>query len=650
MKPQEMAERLGAGHLKPGEDCMVLSPLPRDGGVLETTASFHVTRKEDGSYSFHDFGDGEEDETIFYHNVEEALLDRENGTGDAADVAPMNGGKEKKKKRPRPETIASYAKYLNVPESFLRKQGLRDTPRGVAMPLTDEVRKIRKGNNADGGKFAWDPVGVVEDAFPLLPVPGPGLPETIMLCEGESDYLIGRFLGHEAFALTKGAKGEKQLTRKRFRQLKAWGVTQVIFVPHLDLSGQRCMRKLAQRAVDVGIEAVILDLSPAVPEDANLFTMALSDLKDLHEWYLLQGSRPTARNLLPSICSPFVPDKTGVTSVTAFQEAHSGPVHWVIPELVAVGDIIGIVAPPKNLKTYFILHLMYCLTAKQPLFNQGRYLAEEQIRVLLVEEEGNADLFATTRLARLARTYGSPWNEKAFVQFKEGFTLEDDAAVEELIEEITENQIQVLILDPWQRMTGDRDESSSSETQKLWTTVLKIQRAIPGLTIFIVHHARKDAELNQNMVRGSSRFMGEVDTVFLLRKEEDGTMLAAIEGRDHEGTDPGQAKKVRVTWKSENHEDIFFLDGTEFTENVSIQMQKGTKEDSPIPGAIDRCLTDEWQTTQEMVTAINDDLDKAYSRQAIAEYLPGPTGEQQKMLRDGRKTNCYRRRQVPEDA
>jgi DNA-binding transcriptional ArsR family regulator len=479
----------------------------------------------------------------------------------------------RKKRTPRAPgvlTLQDYATYLHVDEQFLRTMGVEERNGGIAFRMSERAAKLRVVDKDGNRSFRWD--GGKSEQFPLFPVPDTRLPPVIHICEGETDAIIARYLGFEAFALTSGSSAAPtHLTHAHFRALKGLGVTTVVFVPDCDEQGRTCMARLAITAHEAELDLKWLTLDLELEEDENPFDVTHTRAKDLHGWFLQRDGQsvPDMVKELRKSTELYTPPASS-DAFHEFLDAHEKPPVWVIPDLVARGDVVGIVAPPKSMKTYFMLHVIYCLSSKAPLFEQGRYTPAEPMRVMLVEEEGNADLFAK-RLQRVGRFYGDEWTIPPRVHFKKGFTLEDNEKVEKLIWELNFFQIKVLVLDPWQRLTGERDESSSSETQRLWNRVFDIQREVPGLTIFIVHHARKDAEMNQNMVRGSSRFMGEIDTVVLLRKKEADLLGMVLEGRDHEGTEAGEEKLLKVHWDHE-YQDVFRLDGNEFTETVTIHI------------------------------------------------------------------------------
>jgi DNA-binding transcriptional ArsR family regulator len=475
-----------------------------------------------------------------------------------------------KKKQPRFEqtlTLGRYATYLGVSEEFLHEQGLQETDSGIAFPFPG-CAKVRTGGRS---KYIWDPKGTRSEKYPLWPLPRDGVADEVWVTEGETDCLIARFLGFDAYASTSGANASAHVTPAHFGALRDRGASRVVIVPDADESGEKMANVLVPNAQAAGLDARVCNLETVRedPFDPRVYP------KDLHEWFREHnngGGTTALREELAEKIEVRDPHPE-VIVLNDFLEAHSVAPEWVIPDLIAKGDVIGVVAPPKSLKTYFVLHAIYCLATRQPLMEQGTYRPERAVQVMLVEEEGNADLFAQ-RIKRVARAYGDDWTIPPQIRFRTGFTLEDSHQVDMLISALLMTGTEVLVLDPWQRMTGSSDESSSSETQKLWNEIFRIRQFVPGLTIIIIHHARKDATMDQNMVRGSSRFMGEVDTVILLRKEDKDLLGMVVEGRDHGGTEVGEEKLIRVIWE-EDYEEVFRLDGNEFTETISVKKAPG---------------------------------------------------------------------------
>lgn len=475
-----------------------------------------------------------------------------------------------RRKAPIRFTLEQYAAYLHVPVKFLKHQGIVEVGDAVAFPFNDRARKLRITDAKGKRSFRWD--GGEANQFPLFPVPTAPMPAEMWICEGETDGIIARYLGLHGYALTSGASAAPgHLTVEHFAALKDWGVRVVVLVPHVDEPGHKCANLLTTSAQAAGLDVRWCDLEE---KRENPFDVTLQP-SDLHEWMLANDTTaPVA--LLRERCVTQVKFQH-VEDGMEFRRHASEKIEWVIPELIAQGDVIGIVAPPKNLKTYFALSLLHSLAACEPFMRRGPLTPTRPLRVMLVEEEGHKVHFAR-RMEKIARAYDQDWKTNVTVRFSSGFLL-DEPSVNAIIAEINFHQMDVLMLDPWQRITAGADESSSSETAAMWDEVFRIRKET-GCTILIIHHMRKDGELTPDAIRGSSRFRGEVDASILLKYDSEATTLyVVVEGRDIPHSANDGAHPVRVIWE-EDYQEVFALDGCEFEETVSITMKKGATSDS----------------------------------------------------------------------
>lgn len=466
-------------------------------------------------------------------------------------------------------SLADYAAYLHVPPKFLQTLGLREEHGGVAFCFGERAQKVRIVQN-NKRSFRW--FDGEANQFPLFPVPTSPMPPEMWITEGETDGIIARYLGLDAYALTSGSSAApKHLTVEHFAALKSWGVETIVLVPHPDEAGKKCANLLTTSAQAAGLDVRWCDLEEA---RENPFDVTPQP-GDLHEWVLSQDTSAPA-SVLQSRCVTQI-KFAHVEDGIAFRDHASEQIKWVIPELIAQGDVIGIVAPPKNLKTYFALSLLHSLASAEPFLRRGSLTPSRPLRVMLVEEEGHKIHFAR-RMERVARAYDRDWKAPVTVRFSSGFLLEE-AAVDALIAEINFHGVDVLMLDPWQRITAGADESSSSETAGMWDEIFRIRKET-GATILIIHHMRKDAELTPDAIRGSSRFRGEVDASILLRYDaEAATLYVVVEGRDIPHSAGDGAHPVKVIWE-EDYQDVFALDGCEFEETVSITLKGGKTADA----------------------------------------------------------------------
>jgi hypothetical protein len=160
---------------------------------------------------------------------------------------------------PRPHLEAGadplgwLAAYTGLGRSFLERMPLRGENGYVVFEFGPGLpEKIRRAGSKD---FSWRPTG---GAVPCLwPLPGPALPETVWLVEGETDALVARYLGLDAYALTRGAGAA--LDPAQAQALQARGARRVVLVLDADQAGQEGTRKLARALQEAGLEVLAVD-------------------------------------------------------------------------------------------------------------------------------------------------------------------------------------------------------------------------------------------------------------------------------------------------------------------------------------------------------------------------------------------------------
>ncbi len=87
--------------------------------------------------------------------------------------------------------LAWWSEHCGVPEELVRTLPLAEEGDRLVFVFGDlPVRKVRRAGTKE---LTWEPPGA--EVPPLWPLPGPELPETIYLTEGESDAVVLRFCG-----------------------------------------------------------------------------------------------------------------------------------------------------------------------------------------------------------------------------------------------------------------------------------------------------------------------------------------------------------------------------------------------------------------------------------------------------------------------
>lgn len=191
---------------------------------------------------------------------------------------------------------------------------------------------------------------------------------------------------------------------------------------------------------------------------------------------------------------------------------------------------IGILAgPPKNRKTWLALNMIRAFVYGEEFLGMPGVKGVGG-KVLFIEEEGNEADFCD----RLDKVFGGQqWHRDVRVGFRLGVNLDDPWWRESLVKEVRRNQIDLVVADPFQKMTRG-DENSAEEMAKPWHTLQDLTNRCARTGVLLLHHFGKTGtvEAGWNALRGSSRLAGEADLGMFLEKDgRTGGNVMALDGR-----------------------------------------------------------------------------------------------------------------------
>lgn len=214
---------------------------------------------------------------------------------------------------------------------------------------------------------------------------------------------------------------------------------------------------------------------------------------------------------------------------------------------------------------------------------------------------------------------------------RRGIRFTDSSTIDTVIAVCKERKIDVLFLDPLQRMIPGIDENDSSATGVVWDEVFRIQFALPHLVVVVLHHANKTERLTWESVRGSSRHAGEVDLGIFCQKHplEDDTVRIAYDGRDipnYLGTGESFEAKIKIS-ADDAEEHSFEVDATEIQVNVTnITHLAGSKNRDKIVAAISEGINTRKKiidTTGLSESTVRVHMDKLVEDGIVEEHNPG---------------------------
>lgn len=433
---------------------------------------------------------------------------------------------------------------------------------GVAFVFEEDVMKTRRPPK----DISWQGTAG-SDAPPLWPLPGEKLPAHISIVEGESDCGTCHAAGLPyAFAVTKGAKAG--LPVGWAEALKERGVTRLTVCGDTDEGGVAMRDRLSREAVASGLTVEVIRLETVIDPFSGINDLnGVWKAADSIEEFLDVVQRATQK----------VAERVTFRSVDEMEAIAEVEVPWLIPDLIAPGDKIILAAPQKSLKSWVALELTRSLVTCAPFLLRPEWIPAKVMNVGFVQEEGAPSLWA-----RRIQMLGITGNPHAMFSHRTGFQFTDSAMVDEMISSAREMQLDMLILDPLQRMTPGIDENSSSETGIVWDEVFRIQQALPHLVVMIVHHANRTGSMNWTSIRGSSRHGGEVDLGIFIEKHpmESHKLRMWLDGRDIPEY-LGSGEVFEIKYEIDRKERIFTMDGTEMTLNVNtpqIRIGQGNRD------------------------------------------------------------------------
>jgi hypothetical protein len=322
--------------------------------------------------------------------------------------------------------------------------------------------------------------------------------EVVILAEGETDRL----------AIWQAVQGEYTVvssptaTFQRQWAREFEGIRQVILLAQADDAAPKMVDK-ARAAL--GDKLTVLEL----PWRRREFG------KDACDW-IKNHSEEEFRNLIKGTVTPVY---RRILSGKEMREVASDEPDWLIKGLLGRRNAAIIGGPAKAMKTWLALNIVRCLLSPgEPLCGIPELVSvPEKARILIVEEEGSL-----TELKKRAEVVleGTDWEEQTFWSHHLGVRLDESAWVQKLIKNITELKIDLLILDPLQRL-HTQDENDASKMGLVWNAVDQLLVMFPELSIIVLHHFKKAADVGEgwNAFRGSSRLAGEVDLgIFVERR------------------------------------------------------------------------------------------------------------------------------------
>jgi RecA-family ATPase len=167
-------------------------------------------------------------------------------------------------------------------------------------------------------------------------------------------------------------------------------------------------------------------------------------------------------------------------------------------------------APPKHLKTMLAMQLAYCIATGRDFLGwkttaNGVLYIEQEIGLTITKE----------RYEAMRRFFGDDHvNMQFWAKDKNRLSLRKDytGSLEQTIKDV---RPQVVVFDPFRKMTTGADENSSGDVTQVFEQLTRLQEEY-GFASVLVHHTAKPSEERRacapEALRGSSEIFAHGDT------------------------------------------------------------------------------------------------------------------------------------------
>lgn len=408
-----------------------------------------------------------------YQDIERATRE-----GTPADEPPAGPRVTRHKAVTRPEKdppgasdpLTWLSDYLGgIPVSFLQTLPLRAV--GDQVHYTFPHNGIAKTRLASDTvkRPGWNKAGVFT---PLLwPAPTDNMPAKIYLTEGETDCVVLRYQGYDAYAITHGAKAT--LPPGAYRDLKAHGVEHIVLAFDQDSSGEAAREEYASDIIAAGLVVSTLRVSLRIFEGE----------KDIRDWFLRTKGK-----------EPLVDEQESVAlDLDALAAASPPDTRWVAPGFFAHDAITLVAGPPKAGKSTLVYLFLACHE------KAGTFLGTPATRgrALLMSEEFAPTILEKTQAFGIediaVLTQGAAATQ--------GWTFTE--ALVRAVAQARQEKRDVLVIDTLSAWAQFKDENDASEvTQAL--TAIRNTVAGTGIAVILIHHTRKGGGEHGEAIRGSS--------------------------------------------------------------------------------------------------------------------------------------------------
>ena len=395
-----------------------------------------------------------------------------------------------------------YLAYLGVQPDVLASLPIAFTNDEVVFrfPGIDKSKVRKKGERG----AIWRGQGHTPDLWPL---PGRTVGEDIVITEGESDCIVARALGFEAYSITKGAAAG--LSAAVLIALRRRGARRVVVAMDADSAGRQAATKMVIAARQAGLAAIDLDL---VAEGLIEPLLGHKDIRDAFKYGKGQDLVEAITHLLYQADEPRPSQPRKLADIMSEER----PTDFVIEGLVRIGGSTILVGEPKLGKSQMSLDMALAVARGEAFCG----LATKKGRVIYYALEDGEDIVRD----RVRMRGLSGLEEDVYIGTTPPVVEDNVAILEEHIDTI---QPTLVIIDTLRAISvsGGKSENEASFADAIYR-IAKLARE-RGVATLIVHHTVKATSGNPiSDVRGTSAIAGAVDVVAGLYRRDDIMRLA----------------------------------------------------------------------------------------------------------------------------
>lgn len=423
---------------------------------------------------------------------------------------------------------AFWEEYTAVPSVFWEGLGLSFSKESVAFTWGEETPSQKERHFHRQGKgFSWAPEGAPRP--PLWPRVPDKLPKRIWIAEGESDCGILRFIGLEAFGLTKGAGWIKD-SQDVWETLHKRGVSEIVFVLDFDEEGLKRLKFLSRAHVE-GVEFFGVDLSGIVNH--------LLGEKDIRDVWRRPLYPEELKQKLESATQPLTSRVLNRISLIEFLSKPLREMTWSVENILMTKTVELIVGLPKIGKSWLALDMGVSVATGLPFLDHFPVVNPGPVLYLTKEDP---EYSLQDRLAKVVISKGlggsveredglltlQPPHTRSvpfYVDLQRGFLFSPEH-VNELIEWLSVlrdslGSIALVVFDPILRMmpTGLDEYRATDVNTAIFEPAAQIVEEV-GASILLVHHRGKTFSSAKGSY-GSIGFHAFSDGTHYLTKQDD---------------------------------------------------------------------------------------------------------------------------------